>query len=125
MSRTASLRVLIAGVGLAAFAGSHAQNERNSSGDDEVDRDAMNCISLPSIDHTEVIDDRTILFYERGSRVYRNYLPQECPGLEREKRFLYEVRSNRLCATDTVSVLEDWGVGVTRASHAGSALSCR
>ena len=82
--------------------------------DGEEDRGSEHCISLPRIDHTEVIDDQTILFYARGNRVYRNYLPRQCPGLEREQRFMYEVRNNQLCSSDAVSVLESWGSGLAR-----------
>jgi hypothetical protein len=60
-----------------------------------------------------VLDDRTILFYMRGKRAYRNYLPRKCPGLEREERFMYETRSNRLCSVDTITVLEQWNARLT------------
>jgi hypothetical protein len=81
---------------------------------DDFDRSSEDCIWLPQLDRTEVIDDRTILFHQNGGRVYRNYLPRECPGLEREKRFMYEARNGRLCSIDTIAVLEQWGVGLAR-----------
>src|SRR5690606_9784305 len=43
-----------------------------------------------------------------GKAVYRNYLPQRCPGLAHNDRFSYEVTGGRLCSTDTVTVLEQW-----------------
>jgi hypothetical protein len=45
----------------------------------------------------------------RGRRVYRNTLPRECPGLERENRITFETRTSRLCSSDTITVLEDFG----------------
>jgi hypothetical protein len=83
--------------------------------DDEFEPRADNCIWLRQLDRTEVIDDQNILFYQHGNRVYRNYLPRACPGLDREERFMYEARSNQLCSVDTITVLEDWGsTGLTR-----------
>ena len=86
-----------------------AAHGQDSDDDADFDRRAENCIWLRQLDHTEVIDDRTILFYQTGNRVYRNYLPRECPGVAREERFMYEARANQLCSIDTIAVLEDWG----------------
>jgi hypothetical protein len=77
--------------------------------DDAFDRTPVDCISVSSIDRTDVIDDRTILFFMRGRKIYRNYLPRRCPGLERHDRFAYQTTSNRLCDIDTITVLEQWG----------------
>jgi hypothetical protein len=83
-------------------------------GDAGVDRAPERCISLNRVDKTDVIDDRTIVFHMRGSDIYLNHLSRECPGLEREERFMYSPTSNRLCEIDTVTVLEQWGFGLTR-----------
>lgn len=82
---------------------------RAQSGSSEVD-----CIPLDRVDRTEVLDDRSIVFHMRGRDAYLNQLERECPGLDREKRFMYEVRNAQLCNVDTISVLENWGVGVAR-----------
>jgi hypothetical protein len=78
------------------------------------DRTPQDCISASSIDETDVIDDQNIVFRMRGNRVYRNHLPRKCPGLERENRFAYEIRGSRLCSIDTITVLEQFGVGLQR-----------
>jgi len=90
---------------LAAFlpSASGAQDE------DTFDRTPVDCVVVSSIDRTDVIDDQTILFYMRGNKIYRNYLPRKCPGLERNDRFSYQVTGGRLCDIDTVTVLEQWG----------------
>jgi len=80
-------------------------------GRDAAPGDARSCIGLNEIDHTSVIDDNTILFYTRGHDVYRNYLPQSCPELKNEQRFMYRVSLPQLCANDTITVLEDAGFG--------------
>jgi len=72
------------------------------------------CITLNRLDRTEVIDDRTIVFHMRGGGLYLNNLDRECPGLAREGRFMYSPTGNRLCSLDTVTVLEQWGFGLTR-----------
>lgn len=77
--------------------------------DEEVEPRTDDCIWLRQLDHAEVIDDQTILFHQTGNRVYRNHLPRECPSLEREGRFMYEVPTSQLCSIDTITVLENWG----------------
>ena len=84
--------------------------------DDEegpFDRTPERCIIVSRIDQTDAIDDQNIIFRMRGKQVYRNTLPNKCPGLERENRFAYEARNARLCSIDTITVLEQrFGVGL-------------
>ena len=82
--------------------------------DGALDRTPQDCITVSRIRRTRIVDDRTILFYMRGSRVYRNILERECPRLEREGRFMYEIRGYRLCDIDTISVLDRFGSGFSR-----------
>jgi hypothetical protein len=102
-------------VALGLFAGQavHAQ------GGEAFDRTPQDCVVTSDIDKTRVTDDHTILFYMRRDVVYRNVLPRRCPGLDREDRFMYETRSARLCSTDTITVLEQWGARLT------SGFTCR
>jgi hypothetical protein len=79
--------------------------------DGAFDRTPRDCIVVQSIDDTDAIDDQNIIFRMRGNKVYRNHLPRKCPGLERENRIAYETRTSRLCSIDTITVLEDFGVG--------------
>ena len=90
----------------------------DGSGDaraDDLDRSPRDCLILTDIRQTAVIDDRTILFYMRGGKkqVYRNYLPHECPNLGREGRFAYKTPINRLCSVDLITVLQQFGPGLT------------
>ena len=82
---------------------------RAQSGSSTVD-----CIPVQRVDRTEVLDNRSIVFHMRGREAFLNQLERDCPGLDREKRFMYEVRSTQLCTVDTISVLEDWGVGLAK-----------
>jgi len=77
--------------------------------DEAFDRTPRDCLITQSIDQTDAIDDQNIIFYMRGSKVYRNHLPRKCPGLERENRIAYQTHSSRLCSIDQITVLEDLG----------------
>lgn len=65
----------------------------------------VNCLDLVRIRNTRVLDDQTILFYMRGNEVYKNTLPNKCPGLGFEKTFTYSTSLSRLCNTDIITVL--------------------
>lgn len=39
------------------------------------------CLEVSRIDHTHVVDPRTILFYMRGGAIWKNTLPAACPDL--------------------------------------------
>jgi hypothetical protein len=84
-------------------------SERRARTDESIDRTPQKCISNTRIRTTEILDDRTILFYLRGGRVYRNFLDQECPGLERSGRFITQTQTSRLCDTDNLTVLDQFG----------------
>ncbi len=73
--------------------------------EDDYDGEARTCIDLRSVRRTEVIDDRNVLFYMRGSTVYHNILPHQCGGLAREDRFSYTTSIGRLCSLDMIRVL--------------------
>jgi hypothetical protein len=80
--------------------------------DDDVDADVdgiENCISTRILRRTEVVDDRHILFYLSGKKVYLNILPNLCSGLSRERRFSYTSISQRLCRLDSIRILSDVG----------------
>ncbi|WP_428100973.1 hypothetical protein [Candidatus Rariloculus sp.] len=82
--------------------------------DGVLDRTPQDCIAVNRISRTKVVDDKTILFYMRGRQIYQNILERDCPRLERENRFMYEVRSFRLCDIDTITVLDRFGAGFGR-----------
>ncbi len=69
------------------------------------------CISLMRLDYSDVVDDRTILFFMTNKDVRLNTLPSACPGLDREERFMYRVTMNKLCQTDVITVLYNAGDG--------------
>jgi len=81
---------------------------------DFLDRAPEHCITTYRIKGTDVIDGKTIVFRLRGGDAYVNILKQDCPRLDREKRFMHETRSNQLCDVDRIVVLENWGGSLQR-----------
>jgi hypothetical protein len=69
----------------------------------------LDCLPLRTIRSTRVLSDRVIDFHGPGRRVYRNTLPQSCPGLGFEERFSYRTSIDRLCSVDTITVLGPTG----------------
>ncbi|HUQ51372.1 MAG TPA: hypothetical protein VM692_04065 [Gammaproteobacteria bacterium] len=80
----------------------------------QISSEPLQCLSMTSIRSTRVVDDSTVLFFQ-SRRVYVNRLERECLGLTRSGRFTYQVqtgaRQARLCATDSITVLESTGRG--------------
>jgi Family of unknown function (DUF6491) len=103
----------LAAAGLAA-AGLAAGCAQGPTPRQEADRRALaeagevgepvDCIDLARIDHTRVRDDRTVDFFMRGHKVYRNRLRQQCPGLGFEDSFAYRTSLGRLCSVDLITV---------------------
>lgn len=87
------------------------EKEEKAEKDRDVDAQKM-CVDLNRLRSTTVIDDHTILFKMRNGDILLNYLPQACPELGREKRFSYRVTANRLCDIDSITVLQDFGLGL-------------
>lgn len=84
-----------------------------------ADATAQRCITLNRVDHTQVVDDDTILFHMRGREIYENSLPRRCPQLASEDRFMYRVTGGQLCDLDTITVLDDIGFGFLPGASCG------
>lgn len=74
------------------------------------------CIPIIGIDQSRVRSDQVIDFVMRDRRVYRVTLPQPCPELGFEQRFVYETSLSELCSTDIVTVLRTGGAPLRGAS---------
>ena len=96
-----------------AIAGGQARESRNIAAEVDpivgLESEPVDCLALNRIRRTEVIDDSTIVFYSARREPYVNNLPRRCPGLKSNGRFSYEVAGSRLCDTDLITVLEDFG----------------
>ena len=67
------------------------------------------CIPLVSIRQSHVRNDHVIDFEMAGGKVYRNTLPNGCPGLGFNESFSYETSLSRLCSADIITVLQSPG----------------
>ena len=65
----------------------------------------LDCVPINAIRNTNVRDDRTIDFIMNGNKVYRNTLPNSCPTLGAERRFMYKTSLSQLCSVDIITVL--------------------
>ena len=72
--------------------------------------DAVSCVNLRNIQSTRVHGDSTIDFYMSGGKVFRNTLPNSCPSLGFEERFLYKTSLSQLCSVDIITVLQSPGL---------------
>jgi len=81
--------------------------------------EAENCIPLTQIRSSRIRDDWTIDFEGPGSKVWRNTLPNRCPGLRSADKFTYETSLSQLCSTDIIYVLQDFGGRLERGAGCG------
>ncbi len=70
----------------------------------------VSCLSLTQIRNTEVRSDDVIDFFTSGGKVYRNTLPNKCPGLGFERRYAHKTSLSQICSVDTITVLEEPGL---------------
>ena len=81
--------------------------------------EAVNCIPLAQIRTSRVHDDSTIDFDMGGRKLYRNTLPNSCPGLGFEASFTYETSLSQLCSVDIIYVLRNTGAMLQRGAGCG------
>lgn len=98
---------LLAAIALAAAAAPGAARDLNAVPDAVPTGPARSCVPLTQLRESLVRNDQVIDFRISGDRYYRVTLPQACPGLGFEKRFVYETSLSQLCAQDIITVLHD------------------
>ena len=82
--------------------------------DGDVDEGGERCIDTRRISNTRIIDKQNILFHMRDRTIYHNELPHACFGLRRGKAISYRTSMSRLCSNDFITVLENYGMGMSR-----------
>jgi hypothetical protein len=78
---------------------SASPRDRTSVPEATPDGKPISCVQTSSISSTQV-----------HGKVYRNTLPNSCPGLGFEERFLYTTSIGELCSVDTITVLQSPGL---------------
>lgn len=79
----------------------------------------VSCLQLTSFRSTEIRDDWTIDFIGTGGRVWRNTLPNKCPGLKSADAFTYATSLSQLCNVDIITVLNNFGGNLQRGAGCG------
>lgn len=64
---------------------------------EQVSPDNNNCLWVRDIDHTSVVDSKTVLFHMRDHTVWKNTLPTACPALNFHG-FVFHSNSERVCS---------------------------
>lgn len=80
--------------------------------------DPVSCVQTNRIRNTEVVDDRTIDFIMNDGAIFRNTLPNSCPGLGFERAFSYATSINQLCNVSIITVVNQGG-GPRRGASCG------
>ncbi len=69
------------------------------------------CLDPAFIDHTQIVDDSTILFHMKGGKVWKNTLASKCFGLKMQGGFAYEVQGGTICSNmQTIRVLDQGSI---------------
>lgn len=89
---------------------SAAPRDRTTVPEATPDGKPISCVQTSSISSTQVHGDSVIDFHMLGGKVYRNILPNSCPSLGFEERFLYKTSIGELCSVDTITVLQSPGL---------------
>ena len=97
--RPCRLAIAVAALPIAAPS-ARAQDERS------LDRTPVACINVSRLQRMQIVDDRTILFYLPGNRVYRNSLHQRCPQLDPTDSIGYAITSSRLARLCEIDVID-------------------
>jgi len=58
------------------------------------------CVENSMLGNAQIIDNRTLLYRETGRRIWRNDLPEACPGLHDDSRLIVDVYGSQLCQND-------------------------
>ena len=96
----------------AALIADDEADEKLESSKSELDvEESERCVNSRTIKRTAVLDDRNIVFYMRGSKIYINVLPRECRGLSHQRRFSYTTVTRSLCNSDSIRILRGTGYG--------------
>jgi len=99
------MRIIGFGMILALALSAPAMANESAKASAQKPAGARSCIDIVRIDHTEILDDSTILFYMDGGKIWKNSLPQKCFSLKFEDGFSYATSLSQLCNTDIIHVI--------------------
>lgn len=67
---------------------------------------SVECVAASWLDAPQVIDEKTLLFRESGYRIWRNDLPDACPGLRPMSTLVINIHGSELCRDDDFRAVE-------------------
>lgn len=94
-------------------------NPAGAAAEARVAEAPVHCLSLTRIKDSDVLDKKHIVFRMIDGSAYVSVLRHPCPGLTRNKAFLYRTSIGQLCDLDIVTVLDDVGFGLTPGASCG------
>ena len=103
-------KLLIATAVIALGLTTASARDRNAVPEATADGKPVSCVQLSNIRSTSVHGDSVIDFHMNNRKVYRNTLPNSCPSLGFEERFLYKTSTSQLCSVDIITVLQSPGL---------------
>lgn len=72
-------------------------------------QNAPTCIQSELIDHTSVVDAKTVLFHMRGGTIWQNNLPTRCSGLKLHG-FVVRGHDSQICGGSGITLIESGSV---------------
>ena len=67
--------------------------------------ESRHCLHIKNIKRIEIVDNQTILFHTYQKEIWKNTLPEPCPGLKFQGGIQYGTSIDKLCDLDTITVL--------------------
>ena len=101
-------RVALAALSLGGLLMASACSDDTPPATETSDSDAQKGICIPTdfIDHSDVVDDQTIIFHMKGGIAWRNTLRFSCTSLKNEGGFAFVTDFPEVCANaQTIRVL--------------------
>ena len=103
-------KLLVASAVIALGMTAASARDRNAVPEATPDGKPISCVQTTNIRSTSVHGDSVIDFHMNNGKVYRNTLPNSCPSLGFEERFLYKTSTSQLCSVDIITVLQSPGL---------------
>ncbi|MBK9999753.1 MAG: hypothetical protein IPO97_01400 [Sphingomonadales bacterium] len=113
------LSFILAGSLLVSSGAILAKHEPKAPPEARETGEAVSCISISQIRESRVRNDQVIDFRTGTNKWYRNTLPNSCPSLGFEERFLYKTSLSQLCSVDIITVLHTAGGSLTQGASCG------
>ena len=95
---TLSSLVFVGCFTLVSCAASPAGTPSNAGSEAAAVSESPICLSAHLIDHTQAVDDNTLLFTMRDGKVWKNTLIGRCVGLSFNQGFAYETATDDICS---------------------------